>query len=157
MSGKSVAPLTLALKPSRRLRGAVAGCYVLAAVASLANALPWWWRGLLFAAVLLGGVRAWCRLSGWALPGGWIAGWEHPPVTQLRIGETGAWQLWAGDGEAIGATLLPSSIAVSWFILLHLRDENGRFRAVPIMPDSLEADGFRRLAVRLRILPRHSG
>ncbi|WP_054773658.1 protein YgfX [Methylogaea oryzae] len=74
-------------------------------------------------------------------------------VTRLRVGENGGWTLWRADQEETGLTLLPSTVATSWLILLHFRDGAGRFRAVPLLPDSLPPDGFRRLTVRLRIAP----
>lgn len=115
-------------------------CYGLAALASIANSLAWWLRALALATILTGAAMAWQRL------------WRIPPVTQLRIGETGAWKLWTATGDEIPADILPSTIVVPWLILLHFRDENRRFHAVPLMPDSLETDGFRRLTVRLRTL-----
>lgn len=140
MPAKSVAPLTLAVKPSRRLSGAVGLVHGLAALASLANPLPWWMRALALAAVLTGAALAWrplCRV---------------PPVSRLRVGETGEWKLWTAAGDEIRLILLPGSVAVAGLILLHFRDEAGRFRAVPLLPDSLDADGFRQLRVRLRAL-----
>lgn len=69
----------------------------------------------------------------------------------LRVDETGEWRLWTGEGQALRVVLLPGSIAVPWLILLRFRDENSRFLALPILPDSVPADDFRRLAVWLRI------
>lgn len=140
LPAKSVAPLTLALKPSRRLSCTVGLGYGLAALATLANPLPWGMRVPALAAVLAGAALAWrplCRV---------------PPVSQLRVDENGEWKLWTAAGDELRATLLPSTVATPWLLVLHFRDESGRFRALPLLPDSLEPGGFRRLLVRLRTL-----
>lgn len=152
LSSKSAPPLTLTLKPSRRLLGAVGGCYALAAAASLANALPWEWRGLMLALVLVG---AWLSRHGSTVRTPITA--ARPccnPVTiaRLRVDGADAWQLWTLAGQEIPVTLSPGSINLPWLILLHFRGEDGRFLAVPILPDSLAPHDFRRLTVRLRMV-----
>lgn len=141
MSVRSAPPLTLTLKLSRRLAWALSVGYGLAAVACIANPLAWWLRALALMAVSIGAVISFRQHIGAA-----------SRITQLRISETGEWTLWTAGGDEAFLTLSPSSIVTPWLILLHFRDENRRFRAVTVMPDSLEADGFRRLTVRLRSL-----
>ncbi|BBL71205.1 hypothetical protein MoryE10_18110 [Methylogaea oryzae] len=110
--------------------------YGLSVFAVVASPLPWWLRAFVAAAVLVGAALT-----------------PTASVTRLRVGENGGWTLWRADQEETGLTLLPSTVATSWLILLHFRDGAGRFRAVPLLPDSLPPDGFRRLTVRLRIAP----
>lgn len=81
-----------------------------------------------------------------------LPGWKPLVVTRLRVDAADAWRLWTMTDDEIPVTLLPGSINTSWLILLHFRDEDGRFYAVPVLPDSLEAGDFRRLTVRLRII-----
>lgn len=139
MSAKSIAPVNLPLKPSRRLLGVLAALHGLAALASLAAALPLWARALALATVSAGAALVWRRL------------WRNPLAKHLRVDETGEWLLWTREGRALRLVLLPGSIAVPWLILLRFRDENGRFLALPILPDSAPAEDFRRLAVWLRV------
>ncbi|TAN52395.1 MAG: hypothetical protein EPN21_04150 [Methylococcaceae bacterium] len=150
MSSKSAPPLALALKPSRRLLGAVGGCYALAAAASLANALPWEWRGLMLILVLAGARLSRHGLTGRISMKAALPGCNPITIARLRVDGADAWQLWTLAGQEIPVTLLPGSINLPWLILLHFRGDDGRFYAVPILPDSLGAHDFRRLAVRLR-------
>lgn len=139
MSVKSITPVNLPLKPSRRLLWVCAALHGLAALACLAAALPFWARALALAALLAGALLVWRRV------------WLKPLAKHLRVDETGEWRLWTGQGQTMRLVLLPGSIAVPWLILLRFRDENGRFLALPILPDSVPAEDFRRLAVWLRI------
>lgn len=142
MQKKSVASLTLNIEPSRRLACLVGICHGLAAIAVLASPLPWWGYVLVMPWVLVSGVVYWRRNRHGAFP------------RRIRIDAAGQWKLWLpSDDEAeAGLTLLPGSIVVPWLLLLHFRLQNGRFYALPLMPDSLEPDGFRKLMVRLRTL-----
>jgi hypothetical protein len=63
----------------------------------------------------------------------------------------GDWQLATASDARFSARLCGSSIVTRYFVWLHLRTKNQRFHSFLLPWDSLSADGFRRLRVRLLI------
>jgi hypothetical protein len=55
------------------------------------------------------------------------------------------------NNETIHATLLQESLVTSWLIILLFRTEPGRSLSVLIWADSVHADTFRKLRVRLKL------
>ena len=63
----------------------------------------------------------------------------------------GDWRISFASQTRISARLCGSSIVNRYFVWLHLRTKNQRFLSLLLPRDSLSADGFRRLRVRLQI------
>ncbi len=60
------------------------------------------------------------------------------------------WELVGPNRRVWRGRPLPSTWLSRWLILLHFRLEDGRFLAVPLWCDSLDAGAYRRLQVVLR-------
>ncbi len=69
----------------------------------------------------------------------------------LEWNSDGLWRVKVGDDEAVDAALLGSSVVSRFCIWLHFKSANGKFIGLPLLPDSLSPDVFRRLRVRLQI------
>ena len=63
----------------------------------------------------------------------------------------GDWHLAIASDARFSARLCGSSIVTRYFVWLHLRTRNQRLVSLLLLRDSLSADGFRRLRVRLLI------
>jgi hypothetical protein len=75
--------------------------------------------------------------------------WRHPLIAGLSQRPDGGWRLYSAKGAEFEASLLGSSLANPWFVLLHLRTESARLNLL-LCRDSLPEDGFRRLRVALQ-------
>ena len=105
-----------------------------------------------FLAVWLNPLPVWLRLllSLPVLLSLWLASRSKPEIVGLRLLPDGIWLLQSADAAEIEASLLGSSLANPWFVLLHFQAETRRYSLL-ICRDSLDADGFRRLRVALNV------
>ncbi len=134
-------PLVLELRPSRYL---FAYLLILHLLLFLALAMPLAIPALLHVVLVSGvaGSFVWHLL-------------RYLPQRQLRQQQRlvwqsdGNWQIESSHGQVSAAGLCPDSWLSAWLVILRLRLENGRRISIPILPDSLETDTFRRLRSRL--------
>jgi len=131
------APLSIVLEPSRRLRGFLIALHGLATLAALVNGLPLWGK---IAALTLVACSARHHLRNVA----------HLPIVSLHADAEQNWRLGLASGREMEARLLPGTVVSRWLIVLHLRDATGRFHALPVLPDSVDSESYRRLCVCLR-------
>jgi hypothetical protein len=117
--------------------------HALSLLAAWLNPLPAWLRLALSLCVLLSLRRALRRNR------------EGTGITGLRLKPDGSWTVRAGDAE-VEASLLGSSLATPWFVLLHWRAETGRLSLLACR-DSLDPDAFRRLRVALKVIGKPGG
>ena len=130
---KPTAPLSLSLKPSRRLLAVQLGAHLIAAFAVLLSATPGWLAALLLVAVGLS--VSLLRKS--TLPSGLIL---HADGRCEGVG---------ADNAAHEVVVLPQTVVLSWLVVL-LHRQQGRTRAWVLAGDSLDADDFRQLRLWLR-------
>lgn len=131
------APLFLALEPSPRLRRFLIVVHALAAVAALVNGLPWWVR-----VAALSMVAASTRHH--------LHQAARPPIPRLSVDAEQDWRLGHADGTESTARLQPGSVVSRWGVVLQFRDDHGGFHAVPVLPDSVDGETYRKLCVLLR-------
>lgn len=131
------------LRPSRSETALGLLAHLLAAAAVLRAWVPWWIKppALILLAIL--GLMSWCR---WR---------QQSPGAVVAFREYGEdWWLDTADGEGRRVVLLPGVLLWRWLIVLRFAEvqASGRPRTwnANIFPDSLSADEFRRLYVRLR-------
>lgn len=126
---------------SRYLVILLTGTHGSAAAILLFLELPWGWRYVLLAAVLLSSLYYLLRDAWLCLPSS---------CTGLLLGETGA-VLIRRDGRHLPCQILPTSVVTPWLTVLNALPESARFkRDVILLPDSLSAESFRRLRVWLK-------
>ena len=78
-----------------------------------------------------------CRLS-----------WEHDNRVEVM----------RRDGSSAILQLQPDAFVTPWLVVLRLRDADGELHHLPVLPDMLPGQEFRRLRVRLRLeVPRLAG
>ncbi len=138
MSRKSAVSLHLEPQPSRTLAWAIAVVHALAAIASIANALPVWARTVLLGLVLV---------SGWAT---YHRHCREPAVKRIDADSEGEWLMCLSNGEERSGCLLGSSVVTVWMTLLHIRTDAG-ICTVLLCRDSLDAESYRLLRVFLKI------
>ena len=127
-------PISLGLRRSKLLVFLLVFLHAVAAVG--VGVLPWAlvWRGLLL--VLVGGSLAVSlRSSG-------IAG--------LCLAARDRLECVLADGRRVPVRVLPDSTVYSWMIILRLRLDTGRARALVLMPDQATRDELRCLRLWLR-------
>ena len=133
---KPVAPLSVSLKPSRRLLVIQSVAHLVAAGAVLAANLPAW-----LAAFLL------------LLTGGSLARMRRPlQVSSLVLGGDGGIQIVGADGTANEAVVHPHTVVLPFLVVLLYRSE-GRLRSLTLLGDSLADEDFRQLRLWLRWRP----
>ena len=113
--------------------------HALAFVAAWANLLEIWLKLLLSVSIALSLWHVFKDRS------------NAPEIAGLQLKPDGSWILRLSADNDIEAKLLGSSIANTWFVLLHLQTENKRYSML-IPRDSLEPDDFRRLRVALIVV-----
>ncbi|MGR9106554.1 MAG: protein YgfX [Gammaproteobacteria bacterium] len=69
----------------------------------------------------------------------------------ILYGEQEGWTFRIGDGPMVHATLLPSSVATRWLVVLHFKTEKNRFQSFVLFADTLDAEDYRRLRMILTI------
>lgn len=124
-------PPSLLLRPSRWARGLLATLHVLALGVATLLPMVWWLPALLLIA------------ASW-----WLARRAKLPL-RLSALPDGLVRLAWPDGRSEDATLQPSSRVTGWLMVLHLHIE-GRRLAVPLWPDSSDAELLRQWRVWLR-------
>jgi toxin CptA len=134
--------LTIAVGPSRRLAGLLAGMHGFAAALFWLAPLPHWLAVLLMA-VLLGSAWRTLRRDGFrTLPHSLIA---------LRLDADCCCEFQTRAGAWHEATLLGSSFVAPYLTVLNLKPAGGRLvKHLVILPDAVNAEDFRRLRVWLK-------
>ncbi|OHC64905.1 MAG: hypothetical protein A2040_08510 [Rhodocyclales bacterium GWA2_65_19] len=130
---KPVASVSVFLKPSRRLRLVQAIAHGVAAGAVLAATIPPWLVAVLL--ILVGASLALARRT--------------EPVASLILRGDGRLETVGADGTASEAAVHPHSVVLSFLVVLLYRQQ-GRWRALTVLADSLAADDFRQLRLWLR-------
>ncbi len=131
-------PVTVVIKPSRRLRVALVFVHALAAFALAVAAIPpvAALAGVLLIATSLVGA---CRL---------------PPPLVYRLGDDGALDRLDADGEPSRLEILPGGWVVGWLAAIRVREAGGRDRrrmtTLLVLSDSLAPSAFRALRLWLR-------
>ena len=130
-------PVTLDVKPSRRLRAALVFVHLLA-FGGLLAVLPTWAGAVLAPLLALSLWRGFVALRG----------------VRLTLGSDARIELVLTDGPRVGEVLADSAV-FRWLAVLRIRLESEqRVRAVVVLTDSVPLADFRRLQVWLRwILP----
>jgi len=127
-------PLELALRPSRVFRLILALACGLALLGIWLAALPGWVRALLTLALFAGAVWLWRENS------------NQPRA--LRVSQSGQIELL--DGEWLPASIKGQAVVLPWFVSLEVVPDAGKTRRLALLPDSTEAEGFRKLRVWLK-------
>jgi toxin CptA len=130
---KAVAPLSLAIRPSRRLSLIQIVAHLVAIGAVLAATLPSWLAAVFL--VLVGASLARQR--------------RKPSVASLILRGDGQLETVGADGTASEAAVHPHTLVMSYLVVLLYRQQ-GHLRALTLLADSLEAEDFRRLRLWLR-------
>lgn len=133
-------PLALHIRPSRRLRRFILLIHLLAglAIALLPLSLGW-------------------LVVGWLLSGlSLYAGLRRQGRDRHLLWREQDWLIDVGGTEQV-AVLDRATLVSPWLTILSLRrvDRGGRC-VLPILPDAIAAESFRRLRVRLRVSGRQS-
>lgn len=135
-------PLRLDLKPSVILARLTGAAYLCALAAMVLSGIEFWQKAL--AGLLLAGGGIFHLL-------GYPLGNNRHRIRSLVWNSGTAWEIVRKDsGES--ASLGPETLVFAWLVILQLKPEQGRWLYLPILPDMLDKDDFRRLRVRLRML-----
>jgi len=130
---KQVAPLSVSIRPSRRLLLIQLAAHVVAVGAVLAAALPSWLAAVLL--LLIGASLARLRAAS--------------PVATLVLRGDGRLETVGADGTATEAIVHPHTLVLSFLVVLLYRQEE-RLRSLTLLGDSLAAEDFRQLRLWLR-------
>ena len=130
---KPVAPLSVSIKPSRRLLVIQSAAHVLAIAAVLASTVPPW-----LAVVLLLWVGASLARLRRILPAG-----------SLVLHGDGRLEPVGADGTPSEALVHPHTLVLSFLVVLLYRQQ-GRLRSLTLLADSLAPEDFRQLRLWLR-------
>ncbi|MGD9888157.1 MAG: protein YgfX [Halothiobacillaceae bacterium] len=130
--------LMLRPRPSLGLRMALVALHGLLLGAVFLAALPWWLSVLLGVGLGLSAWRVWLQVL---------------PVRGVQWGRDGVWQLELRNGERVGARL-NAKRSRSWlgWVYLDYQTEDGQRVGLTLAADSLNADEFRRLRTRLKMV-----
>ena len=128
-----VAPLSVSLKPSRRLLVIQSAAHVLAVAAVLASAVPSWLAAVLL--LMMGASLARLRRT--------------LPVGHLVLHGDGRLETVGADGTVSEALVHPHTLVLSFLVVLLYRQQ-GRANAVTLLGDSLAPEDFRQLRLWLR-------
>ena len=139
MPEKSVLCPYIAPKPSRSLAFFLLVVHALSLLACWLNLLAFWLKLLLSLSVLI---------SGWLNYKALING---PVIKGIQLKPDESWELHLANGEKLEASLLGSTIANPWFVLLHFKAEKKKYSLL-IPRDGLEPEDFRRLRVALKVV-----
>lgn len=73
------------------------------------------------------------------------------PTYHLRYTATGGWEVAFEGADYLAIIILGSTVVTPWGIFLHYKAHKQPGRSLVIAKDSLSADNFRRLLVRLKL------
>ena len=127
-------PLELTLRPSRIYPAILALAHGLALLGIWLAALPVWTKALAAAALFAGAVWSWRE--------------NVNSPRGLRVSQSGQVELL--DGEWWAAGILGRPVVLPWLVSLTLEGDAGTKRRLVVLPDSTEADLFRKLRVWLK-------
>lgn len=130
---KPVAPLSLSLRPSRRLLLIQSIAHLAAAAAVLAATLPAGMAALLL--LLIGASLARLRRAA--------------QVDRLNLLGDGRLEIVSPGGTPIEAIIHPHTLVLSFLVVLRYRQQ-GRWQSLTLLSDSLAAEDFRQLRLWLR-------
>ena len=157
-SKRSVAPLHIDLKPSKILLALLGGMHLGAAALSVFLQIAVILKTLLF---LILGISMLVNLHkcGWTdllMPRKYLPmGWRN--IRKLIWNADSSWQLFTNEGQSVSADLMRSSFCHPLLVALNFKVDQSnwlnRFVSVVILPDSIDAESFRCLRVRLRTRP----
>jgi len=136
---RSLAALTVELRPSPILLVCGGGAHLLAGIAVVVCSLPPWIK----AGLIIGIALALARF-------GWQYGyrWGRGFIARLELLD-GVWRLETGDGSLYRARLI-GGYAHPGLVLLNFRLQGGGRRSLALLRDATEVDALRRLRVWLR-------
>lgn len=127
-------PVTIEIKPSRRLRAALVFLH-LAAIAGVGISLPGW-APLASAPVLAFSLRR---------------AWRGVQPAQLTLRRDGSAAILRVDAQAVECAVMAGSTAFNWLMVWRLRlADTATVRDLVILRDSVSQEDFRRLQVWLR-------
>ena len=130
---KPVAPLSVSIKPSRRLLLIQSAAHVVAVAAVLASTVPPWLAAVLLLALGASLARQRRKL----------------PAESLVLHGDGRFATVGADGTASEAAVHPHTLVLSFLVVLLYR-QDGCLRSLALLGDSLTADDFRQLRLWLR-------
>jgi hypothetical protein len=133
-------PIRICFGVSRRLGLAFAVVHAGAVGITLSMGVAWWSTVALLIGVVLSAV--WCYR--------WHFVHRGDAITEVLSLPDGRWLITTARPTLSPAVLLPNSLVLPWLTVLVFRLEDGRRRAVLLLPDNVEENAFRRLRVRLR-------
>ena len=135
-----MASLRFKPEPSPFLIRATAVLHLAALFAALANDLPWWLRGLIFALIVISLIHTLKRLR------------DSAQIPEVSWSDDKGWSLlYPGRERAIRVQLLGSSVMTVRICFLHFKAERGDLRHDVVVPrDALDAERFRELRVIMR-------
>lgn len=133
---KQQAPLLLEPKPSSRLKQAIIAAHLIAATASISNALP-----MIIKAILLAACAAHLYLS-----------LNRPKTTSAKIkhSDKADWEISTNDNVFDSVQIQPTTVISTFMVILHFVLQNGDKRTLIIANDALTKDDYRRFVVRLK-------
>ena len=130
---KPVAPLSVSIRPSRRLLLIQSSAHVAAAMAVLVATIPSWLAATLL--LLIGASLAHQR--------------RLSPVAGLLLHGDGRLEAVGIDGTTSEAVVHPHTFVLSFLVVLLYRQER-HLRSLTLLADSLAAEDFRQLRLWLR-------
>lgn len=130
-------PLTLRPRPSAVLAAALALAHVLAAAALVPTGLSLAFKVPLLLVLTLS--LAWCLRR---------HVWRHP-IVAVTLQADGGLEVARRDGSRAAALVHPHTTVFPWLSVLRLRVD-GRWLALALLPDALNAEDYRQLRLWLR-------
>ena len=130
---KPIAPLTLSIKPSRRLLLVQLLAHAVAAGAVLASAIPPWLAAVLL--LLVGASLARARRA--------VA------ASGLLLRGDGGLEIVSADGTASATEIHAHTLVLSFLVVLLYRQQ-GRLCSLTLLGDSMPAEDFRQMRLWLR-------
>lgn len=134
--------LRVSLRPSR-----------FAAIAIFANAMVAWAAVLVLSVPTIAHLVTGLALAGWALSTCRIHAWRTSPCAaiELMVSSDAVVVVRYRDGRLVAGHVRSATFVHPWFTSVVWRPDGAwRSRSVPLLPDMLGSDDFRRLRVLLR-------
>ncbi len=140
MTGASSFPIRVRPGSSRQLGLGLALAHLGALPVLWSLTWPWWARLAWTAAVLASLCWSWS----------WHVLHRGDAVVEVLFKPEGEWWITTAKQASCLGTLLPGGVVQPWLTVLVFRLADGRRRAVVLLADNVDPDGFRRLRVQLR-------